>query len=183
MFISSTITSYTAQNSISSIESNESEISTLSLCNTMQYGPITVRLCRKAAPRLATGRRSKYLVLVGEEATRREKRREKNRAAAKRLKEKRQLIEDELNQKLKGLENQYSGLQNYLQQLQQKKQNLENEVNKFIKNPLNELLLNDHHDTPSFFGQYSNDLDLFDESIERILNMELDNNFYSMTYN
>jgi len=178
---SCTTLSYTTQNSISSTESNDNEVSSSSLSNKIQYGPISVRLCRKAAPTLETGRRSKYLVLVGEEAARREKRREKNREAARKLKEKRQLIEDELNQKLKYLKDQHSGLQNYLQHLKQRKQNLQNEVNNRVIDPIDELLSNDNHDMPLFFEQYSNELDLFDESIENILNSDLDASFHSAT--
>jgi hypothetical protein len=178
---SCTTLSYTTQNSISSIKSNDNEVSSSSsLSNTIQYGPISVRRYRKAAPTLETGRRSKYLVLVGEEAARREKQREKNREAARKLKEKRQLIEEELDQKLKYLKNQHSDLQNYLQYLKQTKQNLQNEVNNRFIDPIDELLSNDNHDMPLFFEQYSNELDLFDESIEKILNSDFDSSFKSV---
>lgn len=167
--------SYTTQDSISS---NDSEISSTSSSNTVQYGPITVRVCQKVAPRLGTGRRSKYLVLFGEEAIKREKRREKNRQAAKRLKEKRQLIENELNSKLKDLENQHSDLQNYLQQLKQQKQNLQTEVNNLVIDPINELVANYNQYMPLFFEQYSNDFNLPDESLDQILNYNSNIHFY-----
>jgi hypothetical protein len=55
------------------MDSNDIEVSSsLRMKNMFQYGPISVRLCRKAAPTLETGHRSKHLVLVGEEAARRE---------------------------------------------------------------------------------------------------------------
>jgi len=172
------------QDSSSSMDSNDNEVSSpLRLNNLVQYGPISVRVCRKTAPTLETGRRSKHLVLVGEEAARREKRREKNREAAKKLKEKRQIIEEELNQKIKELEGQHSGLQNYLQQLYQKKQNLQNEVNYLFMDPIDRLLSNDNQDMPLFFEQYSNDLDLFNQSIEHILNFDLNNTFHSVMDN
>ncbi len=181
MFTSCTTPSYITQDSNSSMDSNDIEVSSsLQMKNMVQYGPISVRVCRKAAPTLETGRRSKHLVLVGEEAARREKRREKNREAARKLKEKRQIIEEELNQKIKELEGQHSGLQNYLQHLEQRKQNLENKVNNLVIDPIDELLSNENQDMPLFFEQYSNDLDLFDESIEEILNFDLNNNFHSL---
>jgi predicted RNase H-like nuclease (RuvC/YqgF family) len=179
MFTSCTIPSYTKQDSTSSTESNDKEAS--SLKNTIQYGPISIRLCKKQAPTLETGRRSKHLVLVGEEAIKREKRREKNREAARKLKEKRQLIEEELNQKLKDLENQHSSLENYLQELHQRKQILQNKVNNIIVDPLEELLSNDSRDITLFVKQYSNDFDLFDESIDTLLNYGLDTSFYPVT--
>jgi septal ring factor EnvC (AmiA/AmiB activator) len=113
---------------------------------------------RKTVPTLENGRRSKYLVLFGEEAIRREKRRERNREAARKLKEKRQLIEDELNQKIKDLENQHSSLEKYLRFLQKRKKLLEDTINDLLMDSIDKYLSNE---------QYS--FDPFDESIESIL--------------
>ncbi len=150
------ITPYcTNQDCISSVESNESETSSNG----------TAPLRRKVVPTLETGRRSKNLVLVGEEAARREKRRERNREAARKLKEKRQLIEDELNQKIKDLENQHLGLEKYLRFLQRRKQLLEDTIKDLTNDSIDKL-----------FGQYSpDDFNLFDESIESILNSVMNN--------
>ena len=150
-----------AQFSISSIESNDSEVSSTN--NSIQYDLIEVRLCRRSAPTLETGRRSKYLVLFGDEAAKREKRREKNRDAARKLKEKRELIEYELNLKLKQLEDEHSNLENDLKQLQQIKENLEEKINQLYIDPIIEFLFSDNQDL----------LDLCDESIEHILNFDL----------
>jgi hypothetical protein len=114
-----------------------------------------VHFNKKSVKTLETGRRSKDLVLHGEEALRRERRREKNREAARRLKEKRQLIEDELNQKIKDLEMQHFGLEKYLQFLQRIKKLLENLINDLT---IDKILSN---------KDYS--FDVFDESIESIL--------------
>jgi len=174
-------TKNTTQNFTSSIESNQNQVtSSFPFSNKIQYGPIQVRRCRKTALRLETGRRSRYLVLFGDEAIKREKRREQNREAAKKLKEKRQLIEDELKQKLKDLEDEHSTLQNHLQYLTQKKENLQNEINNRIIDPIDELLSNDHHDIPSFFEQYSSEFDLFDDSLESIFNSDLVTSFNSV---
>jgi len=173
--------SYTSQSSNSSIELDGSEVSSSN--NIVEYGPIQVRVCRKPIPTIATGRRSKHLVLVGDEAMRREKRREKNREAARKIKEKRQLIEEELDKKVKELENEHSDLQNYLQQLREKKQNLEQEITNLFIDPLDELLSNKNQDKLLLFEQYADDLDLLDESVEKILNFDLNTDYNSVKYN
>ena len=100
----------------------ESDELRTSLANSVvKYGSIRIRQNRKPAPTIATGRRPKHFVLEGEEAIRRKQRREKNRETARRLKEKRQLIEEELDQKLKELNGENTGLETRIQQLQQKK--------------------------------------------------------------
>jgi hypothetical protein len=159
------MSSYTTQDSNSSMD----EI----FSNTIQDGSIDVRMSRKVVPTLETGRRSKNLVLVGEEAARRERRRERNREAARKLKEKRQLVEEELNQKIKDLENQHLGLEKYLLFLQQRKQLLQNEVNNVMIDPIDELLSNENPEMLLFFEQYSDEMDSFDESINSILNFDL----------
>ncbi|UJR10714.1 hypothetical protein I4U23_014904 [Adineta vaga] len=171
MFPSNSFNAYSTQHSISSIDSNDSEAFATN-SNTVEYGPIKIRQIRRPAPTIATGRRSKHLVLSGDEAIKREQRREKNREAARKLKERRQLIEEELDQKLKELEGEHTSLQSYLQQLQEKKQNLQNEVNSCLHDPIEELLSNHNQDMLSFLEQYLDDPDLFDESIERILNFQ-----------
>lgn len=71
----------------------------------IHYGPIQIPIRKSQAPTLATGRRSKFLLLEGEEAARRELRRKRNRDAAKKLKEKRLLIEQQLQNDIRELEN------------------------------------------------------------------------------
>jgi predicted nuclease with TOPRIM domain len=168
MFANNTIPSYATQTSNVSIESNDSDAS--SSTNVIQYGPIRVRLCRKSTLTLENGRRSKNLILVGDEAVKRQKRRERNRDAARKLKEKRQQIEEELNQQLKQLESEHANLQNYLQQLHQRKQSLQTAVDNIHIDPIIEFLSNDDLNMPLFLKQHLNDLDLFDESIEEIFN-------------
>ncbi len=179
MFTSCITPSYTKEDSTSL---NHNEISS-SLSNTIQYGPISIRLCKKQAPTLETGRQSKHLVLVGEEAIKREKRRERNRASARKTKEKRQLIEAEIHQQLKDLENEHLSLENDLQELYQRRQNLQDQLNKLIVDPLEELFSNDGHDMAPLVAEYSNGFDLFDESIETILNHIFNINFHPMTNN
>ncbi|CAF3376120.1 unnamed protein product [Rotaria sp. Silwood1] len=172
---------YTTQYSNASTHSDESEISSpLPSSNTVQYGPIQIRLCRKPAPTIATGRRPKHLARVGEEAIKREKRREKNREAARKLKERRQSIEDELNQKLQELQGEHINLQSYLQQLQQKKQFLQEKVNNCLSDPIDELLSNDDEDITLFLEQYLGDLELYNELKESNFNFDTDISFNSM---
>ena len=163
------------------MESHGDESSSSSSRNVVHYGPISVRQCRKSAPTLATGRRSKNLVLVGEEAARRDKRRERNREAARKIKEKRLMIEEELNQKLKDLEDQHSDLQDFLVQLKQRKQTLEIEVNTALIDPIEKLLSNENYDGPLlFFEQFNDDLNVFDQEFDRLLNVDGTINFDSI---
>ena len=150
-------------------EDSTSSMEMTSENDTVQYGPIAVQLRRKPAPTLETGRRSKHLVLVGDEAARREKRRERNREAARKLKEKRLLIEEELNRTLKDLQGQHSDLQKYLRFLHQRKQLLEDAMNDVQLNSLDDLLSNESFDKPLFFKQCSENLNLADDSIESFL--------------
>lgn len=147
--------------------------------NVLQYGPIQVRSYQKQVPTIATGRRSKHLILDGDEAIKREKKRERNRDAAKKIKEKRQFVEEDLDQQLKQLENEHSNLQDYLTKLQERKQNLEDEMNNLIVNPVEDALLNHHNAMLLPSHPYSIDTDLFDESIQRILNFGSDSSFHS----
>ncbi|CAF2546287.1 unnamed protein product [Rotaria sp. Silwood2] len=170
--------SYGTQSSNVSTQSNESEIySSEPSRNASQYGSIHIRLCRRPAPTIATGRRPKHLVLAGEEAIKREKRRERNREAARKLKERRQFIEDDLNQQLKKLQGEHAYLQNYLQQLRQRKQHLQQQINNFLNDPIDKLLSNDNQNVTLFFEQYLDDLNFIDEPIENILNSDLNINF------
>ncbi|CAF1437703.1 unnamed protein product [Adineta ricciae] len=171
MFSDKSVPSYSTQDSTSSADSNDSE-AYMANSNVVEYGPIKIRQIRKPAPTIATGRRPKHLVLVGEEALKRQQRREKNREAAKKLKERRQMIEQELGQKLKELEGEHSTLQSYLQQLQQRKTNLQSEIQNCLNDPIEELLSNHNQDMLSFFEQYLDDPDLYDEDIENMLNFD-----------
>ncbi|CAF1038959.1 unnamed protein product [Adineta steineri] len=141
--------------------------------NVIQYGPLKIRRCRKPAPTIATGRRSKFLILFGDEEIKREQRRTKNREAARKLKEKRQLIEEQLDEKLRQLEYEHLVLQEYLQRLEQKKQNLEQKIDSVSTDPLIELLSKNNQNMLLFFEECSDDLDFFGESLDKIFDSEL----------
>lgn len=87
----------------------------------VDYGPIRVRHRRGVSQTLATGRRSKDAELAGEEAIKREIRREKNRVAARELKKTRDKIEFDLMEKLQTLEQERQSLQEQHVQLEQRK--------------------------------------------------------------
>ncbi|CAF2142408.1 unnamed protein product [Rotaria magnacalcarata] len=147
--------SYETQYSNASTQSNDSEASSsLSSSIMAQYESIQVSLCREQAPTIATDRRSKHFILVGDEAATREKRRE-------------------LLLKHQKLQSEYVNLQNYVKHLQQKKQNLQQEIDNSFINSLQELLSNDNEDLNLFFEQYVDDLNLFKEPIENILDWNL----------
>jgi hypothetical protein len=172
-------TNDTIQDSISSIESNDTEIYlSPPWSNTTQCESFPIDRSRRTALTIADGRRSKDLVLVGAEAVRREKQRERNRKAARKSKEKRQLIEEELHQKVKYLEDQHIVLQGHVKYLEQRQQLLQDKINYLQMDPIEELLSNNNHNMPLFFEQYSNDLDLFDESIGQMLNFDFNTNFH-----
>lgn len=138
----------------------------------VDYGPIRIRVSKKPALTLATGRRSKHLNLEGEEAAKREQRREKNRVAARRLKEKRQTIEEELNEEIKNLEDEQSQLENYLNQLHYKKQQLESELGtNMFKDPLEELLTADEQHNTLLFHQFAQSFHLLEASQSDPLNI------------
>lgn len=95
------------------------------LTSIIKYGPIIVRKRHTAAPTLATGRRSKYAIMEGEAAFRREVRRMKNREAAKNLKRARESVENQLKTQLNNLESKERELLVEIERLQEYKNNLE----------------------------------------------------------
>lgn len=148
--------------------------------NRRQFGPITVRVCRKTVPTLKTGRRSKNLILVGEEAEKREKRRERNREGAKKLKEKRQQIEEELNQKIQQLESLHSHLKDRITQLNERKQILLYELNEQLFAEIDDLLSNDDtNDISETSDKNSSSMSLFDDAFEEIVNIHMKDCFDS----
>jgi hypothetical protein len=155
--------------------SNETELSS-QVSNYIDYRPNRTRICRKTAPILLSNRRSKHVVLFNEDALKRDKRRERNRILAKYLKEKQQVFEEDLYQKLKELENERSNLQNHITQLQSHKQNLNIEINENISmDSINDF---NQDKIPSCLNQYSTEFDLFNISITNVLklNNDYDNN-------
>jgi hypothetical protein len=89
------------------------------------YGPTCVKLRSGAAPTLATGRRSKFMKLEGDAAVKREIRRQRNREAAKKLKEKRTILEQQLRNDILELESKEQELLSKIQSLKTRKQQLE----------------------------------------------------------
>ncbi|CAF3485101.1 unnamed protein product [Rotaria socialis] len=71
---------------------------------TVAYGPINVNVRQTMAPTLATGRRSKFTKLEGDAAVKREIRRKRNREAARKLKAKREQVEQQLQTDIDELE-------------------------------------------------------------------------------
>jgi hypothetical protein len=89
------------------------------------YGPIRIKKRHTTAPTLATGRRSKYVLVNGEDAVKGELRRRKNREAARNLKKYRDNIEHELSAAINELESKERDLLSQIDNLRLYKQQLE----------------------------------------------------------
>ncbi|UJR14552.1 hypothetical protein I4U23_001549 [Adineta vaga] len=89
------------------------------------YGPILVRKRQTAAPTIATGRRSKNTIFEGEDASKHEIRRMKNRESARNLKILRDNIEQDLEAKINDLELEEKNLHTSVDVLRSYKQYLE----------------------------------------------------------
>ncbi|CAM4739716.1 unnamed protein product [Rotaria magnacalcarata] len=76
----------------------------LSPKSNITYDPINVNVRQTMVPTLATGRRSKFTKLEGDAAVQREIRRKRNREAARKLKAKREHIEQQLQTDIDKLE-------------------------------------------------------------------------------
>jgi hypothetical protein len=94
----------------------------------VSYGPINVQVCSRKRPTLKTGRRSKFLVLEGNAAIKREKRRERNRKNARKFKEKRIHIENQLINEINQLENHHTYLLSKIEDLQSYRHFLEEQT-------------------------------------------------------
>lgn len=92
----------------------------------IRYGPVTVNPRKIPAKTLFTGRRSKYEQLSTEEEEKRRIRRDRNRAAATKCREKRDTILIELEQKCQEESEKYDSLIKIVKNLQEQKQHLEN---------------------------------------------------------
>ncbi|CAF0902110.1 unnamed protein product [Adineta ricciae] len=98
----------------------------------MRYGPITVNPRKLPSKTLFTGRRSKYEVLSTDEEERRRDRRERNRIAATKCREKRETVLSQLeNQHQDELET-HRNLLKTVRDLEQQKQYLENVLNNHL---------------------------------------------------
>lgn len=91
----------------------------------VKYGPITVNPRKKPSKTIFTGRRSKNEILYGEEEEKRRTRRERNRIAATKCREKRENVLAALEQEIRDKEIHYEELTRHVEQLHQRKQHLE----------------------------------------------------------
>lgn len=98
-----------------------------------RYGPIVVRPRKNPAPTLASGRKSKYTVLAADEERKREIRRSRNRQAAEKCKQKRSEIEEQLEYRMKILENEKHEISSAQAQLLETKHQLEHYLNQHIE--------------------------------------------------
>jgi hypothetical protein len=90
----------------------------------LKYGPIQVEQRLKAAPTLATGRRSKDVPLPPEEEKRREERRTRNKKAAAKCRRKREEVAEQLEKRASELTSEHDKLLNEMKKLTEKKEEL-----------------------------------------------------------
>jgi hypothetical protein len=100
----------------------------------IRYGPVTVNPRKRPSKTLFTGRRSKYEILAGEEEEKRRLRRERNRVAATKCREKRENILNDLEIKCANESNKYTSLFEAIQQLEKRKQHLQSILSNHIVN-------------------------------------------------
>ncbi|UJR34878.1 hypothetical protein I4U23_027656 [Adineta vaga] len=97
----------------------------------IHYGPIRICHRRSQASTLLTGRRSKFEQVSDEEQLKRNLRRERNRLSAKKLKERREKVLNDLLEQVKQLEEKEVSVENLINQLELHKQNLILQLTKF----------------------------------------------------
>jgi hypothetical protein len=135
------------------VHSNSSDYDgSVSSSNYVSYGPIRFFSRKGKAPTLLTGRKSRFEELHGEELIQREYRREKNRLLSKKLKEKREMIENELLQQISQLENEHEHLLNRIEQLKLHKDYLCRKLEDVKQDPVFNLIYETQFTL--FFEQY-----------------------------
>lgn len=121
----------------------------------IRYGPITVNPRKQPSKTLFTGRRSKYEVLDGEEEEKRRLRRDRNRVAATKCREKREQVLTDLEIELINEENKYKDLIKTIQQLNQQKHSIESFISSnFVNCPLQQQQ-QQQQQTSMIFGDIS----------------------------
>ncbi len=135
------------------VHSNSSEgDENVSSNNYTSYGPIRFFSRKRKAPTLLTGRKSRFEELHGEELIQREYRREKNRLLSKKLKEKRENIQNELIEQINQLEKEHEQLFNRIEQLKSYKNDLYRKLEAIQQDPVFNLIY--HTETTLFFEEY-----------------------------
>jgi hypothetical protein len=133
--------------------------------------PIRNSICQKRTSSLSLGRRSNHIILFREDILKRNK----SRILARRLREKRQLLEENIQNKIKQLEDEQLFLTNDLRQRQSYRRDLKTEIdNDLSMDSLTELLSINNEKMSLSSNQYSNDFEPFNISITRVL--DLNNN-------
>jgi hypothetical protein len=116
-----------------------------------RYGPITVNPRKEPSKTLFTGRRSKYEVLSADEDEKRRDRRERNKVAATKCREKRETVLSHLDNQLNGEMNNHKQLLKLIDNLIQQK----NYLDSVIENHFNECPLLNNSAPSMIFGDSS----------------------------
>ena len=131
----------------------------------IEFGPLKIKQRKKPAPTLATGRRSKYEALTPEEEYKRNVRRERNRAAAERVRVSRLNIEQQLQDQIDTLQTEEEQLLNNVQRLQYRKHQLETRIHSHVTASNSYFA-----EPPSAFNNNPIDPSLFDQPTPQLQN-------------
>jgi hypothetical protein len=135
------------------VHSNSSDYDgSVSSSNYISYGPIRFFSRKGKAPTLSTGRKSRFEELHGEELIQREYRREKNRLLSKKLKEKREMIENDLTQQINQLEREHEYLLYRIEQLKLRRDYLCHRLEDVKQDPVFNLIYQTQYTL--FFEEY-----------------------------
>ena len=128
--------------SVSSSRSSDNPNNMHKSLHEKRYGPIVVRPRKNPAPTLSSGRKSKYTLLPADEDRKREIRRDRNRKAAEKCKQKRNEIEHILENEVKNLidlhkrfKDEQDSLNKTKNKLEQMLKDHENCTNQYSNNP------------------------------------------------
>lgn len=137
----------------------------------VEFGPLKIKQRKKPAPTLATGRRSKYEMLTPDEEYKRNVRRERNRAAAERVRLSRLNIEQQLQDQIDELQNKEEQLLNNVQTLRYRKLQLETRIHgpstAYTSNTASSSYFSD---LPSAFNNHHMNFSSFDQPTPSLQN-------------
>ena len=141
------------------IRSVETKSSSSTRSDAAGYVSRRLGTCRRMAPTLSVGHRSKHVTLWNEDALKRERRRARYCLAARQWREKRQCIEEELHQQLNGLGIKQKQLEDYRWDLQSRRHGFGRTIDQHSPTDfLSGIVLTDAVTLPSFSDQHADDM-------------------------
>ena len=151
-----------SQSLIRSVETRSSSTRT----DAADYVSCRLAACRRVAPRLSGGHRSKHVTLLNEDTLKREKRRGRYRTATLQWRDKRQCIENELQQQLNGLGIKQIQLADYWWDLQSRRCSFGRTIGQHSSTDfLSGIVLTDTVTVPSLSGEHDDDMHCLNTSM------------------